>query len=430
MADGFLSPFDASAVLVVASAVLGYVNFRFLRLPASVGMTFMGALASLAVIGIDHVLPGAHLPDTLMAFLNGVDFQSTLLNGMLCFLLFAGALHIDWHDMKRGRWPILLLSTLGTMLSTAIVAVGFFGLARLVGLDVPLTWCVVFGALISPTDPVAVMAVLKHVAVPKTLSATISAESLFNDGIGVVLFGIALSVAVGGHGFSLGGAALDFAREAGGGVVLGGVAGGLGYALMRSVDEYNVEVMITLAVVMGGYAVAHVLGVSGPVAMAVAGLIVGNAAVGHAMSETTRDYLLKFWSLIDELLNAVLFLLIGLEFIAVAHEGKLLVLGAITVPLVLAARFISVAGPLAALRPFISLGKMAMPILVWDGLRGGLSIAMALSLGKGPARDILLTSTYAVVLFAVLVQGGTIGKIVARLNAKAEKEPDAYAEQP
>jgi len=264
------------------------------------------------------------------------------------------------------------------------------------------------------------MAVLKHVAVPKTLSATISAESLFNDGIGVVLFSITLAVAVSGHGFSATSVSWEFVREAGGGLLLGAAAGGLGYAMMRDIDDYNVEVMITLAVVMGGYALAHFVGVSGPVAMAVAGLVIGNAAVGHAMSETTRDYLLKFWALIDELLNAVLFLLIGLEFIAVAHGGKLLILGVTAIPLVLAARLISVAGPLTALRPFISLGKMALPILVWGGLRGGLSIAMALSLTNGPARDLLLTATYAVVLFAVLVQGGTIGGVVARLSPKIE----------
>jgi CPA1 family monovalent cation:H+ antiporter len=339
---------------------------------------------------------------------------------MLCFLLFAGALHIDWADMRKGRWPILLLSTVGTLLSTVIVAFGFRLLSGLIGFEVPITWCFVVGALISPTDPVAVMAVLKHVAVPKTLSATISAESLFNDGIGVVLFGIALSIAVEGHGVTVAGAAWDFVREAGGGIVLGVAAGGLGYLLMRGVDDYNVEVMITLAVVMGGYALAHVLGVSGPVAMAVAGLIVGNTAVSHAMSDTTRDYLLKFWSLIDELLNAVLFLLIGLEFIAVARSGPLVLLTAMTIPLALAARWLSVVGPLLVLRPFINLGRTALPVLVWGGLRGGLSVAMALSLTSGPARDIILVATYGVVLFAVLIQGGTIGGVVSRLNAKSD----------
>lgn len=419
------SPFDAAAILVVAAAFLGYVNYRVLRLPASVGMTFMGAVASLVVIGIDHFLPGIHLSDSLMSFLARVDFQSTLLNGMLCFLLFAGALHIDWSDMKSGRWPILLLSTVGTVLSMVIVAFGFFGLAALTGLRVPLTSCFVFGALISPTDPVAVMAVLKHVAVPKTLSATISAESIFNDGIGVVLFGIALSVAIGGHGFTAATAAWAFVREAGGGVALGGVAGALGYVFMKGIDDYNVEVMITLAVVMGGYALAHVLGVSGPVAMAVAGLFVGNAAVAHAMSNATRDYLLKFWSLIDELLNAVLFLLIGLEFIAVARSGPLLLLGALTIPLALLARLLSVVAPLIVLQPFASLGKMALPVLVWGGLRGGLSVAMALSLTNGPARDIILVSTYGVVLFAVLIQGGTIGNVVSRMNARSMAQDKA-----
>ena len=417
----FISPFDAAAVLVVLAAVLGYVNLRFLRMPASVGMTFMGAVASVGVITLDHVLPGAHLSNRLMDFLTGVDFQSTLLNGMLCFLLFAGALHINWTDMQKGRWPILLLSTFGTLLSTVIVAAGFFFLAHMITWNVPLSWCFVFGALISPTDPVAVMAVMKDVAVPRTLSATLSTESLFNDGIGIVLFGISLSFAVGGQNFSVGNAVWEFVREAGGGIVLGGAAGALGYGFMRDIDDYNVEVMITLAVVMGGYALAHVLGVSGPVAMAVAGVIVGNAAVGHVMSATTRDYLLKFWALIDEILNAVLFLLIGLEFVAVARSGSLLILGAAAVPLVLLARLISVVAPLAVL-PTIKLGKLAVPTLVWGGLRGGLSVAMALSLHVGPARDLILVATYVVVLFSVLVQGGTIGSVVKSLAQKGQEQ--------
>lgn len=413
-----ITPFDAAAVLIVMAAGLGYLNHRFLKLPASVGLTFMGAVASLVVIGVDAVLPGARLSGALVGFLKSVNFQDTLLNGMLCFLLFAGALHIGWRELKKGRWPILVLSTFSTLASTGLVAGGFYGLSRIVGLDVPLAWCFVFGALISPTDPVAVFAVLKEIAIPPTLKATLSAESLFNDGIGVVLFGIALSVAVGGHELSIAGAAWDFAREAGGGVVLGGAIGWAGYMLMRGIDDYNVEVMITLAIVTGGYALAKWIGVSGPVAMAVAGLITGNAAVGHAMSATTQDHLLKFWMLIDEILNAVLFLLVGLEFISVLNDPHLLLIGGLCIPLVLLARLISVFIPLTWL-PSIRPDRLTMATLVWGGLRGALSMAMALSLQNGRVQNVILASTYVVVLFAVLVQGGTIGAVIKRLMAKA-----------
>jgi len=413
MSAPVLSPFDAAAVLLVAAAVLGYVNRRFLPFSASVGLTFMGALASLVVVGLDTALPGAHLSAALAGFLKGVNFSSTLLNGMLSYLLFAGALHIGWRDMASARWPILVLSTVGTVTSTVVVALGFFFLSAAMGLKVALPWCFVFGALISPTDPVAVFAVLKTLTVPARLKATLAAESLFNDGIAVVLFGIALAFA-GGAPLSAVGAFWDFAREAGGGVLLGAGAGAVGYFAMRSIDDYNVEVMITLAVVTGGYALAHVLAVSGPVAMAVAGLVIGNAAVGHAMSAATRDYLLKFWAVIDDVLNAVLFLLIGLEFVTVVHHGLLLLAGVAAIPLVLAARLVSVMPPLWLL-PGIGADRLTVTTLVWGGLRGGLSVAMALALGASDPGKSVLVVTYVVVLFAVLVQGGTIEPAIRRL---------------
>lgn len=381
-------------------------------MPASVGLTFMGAVASLLVVGVDKVLPGSHLTPVVLGFLNNIDFHQTLMNGMISFLLFAGALHVNWTYMKAGFWPILLLSTIGVLVSTAIVGGGFYLLTMLIGLPVPLLWCLVFGALISPTDPVAVMAVMKHACVPPTLQATVAGESLFNDGVGVVVFGILLVAATGGGEFSLPHAGMEFLKEAGGGILLGLVTGAMAYYAMRSIDEYNVEVMISLAVVMGGYSLANSLGVSGPVAMAVAGLIIGNAAVADAMSDTTRDYLLKFWALIDEILNAVLFLLIGLEVIAISSDWRLMVVGLVAIPLVLMARAMSVALPLTVLRPFQFLGNIAMPTLVWGGLRGGISIALALSLPGH--RTVILAATYIVVLFAVIFQGGTIGKLILK----------------
>ncbi len=412
-----LSAFDAAAILIVLAAALGYLNHRVFKLPASVGMTLMGAIASLLVIGVDSILPTWSLSARVNGFLSSIDFHVTLMDGMLSFLLFAGALHVDWSEMRRGRWPILLLSTVGVLISTALVGFGFAAVASVLGLAVPLIWCFVFGALISPTDPVAVMAVLKRAAVPPTLQATVAGESLFNDGVGVVVFAILLSVALGTEPFSLQQAGMEFLREAGGGAVLGLVMGWIAFRAMRSIDEYNVEVMISLAVVMGGYSLAHTVHVSGPVAMAVAGLLIGNAGVARAMSDVTRDYLLKFWSLIDEILNAVLFLLIGLEVIAIARDPRLLLLGLLAVPLVIGARAISVALPLTALRPLLSLGPLALPTLVWGGLRGGISVALALSLPDSPVRTVILATTYVIVMFAVIVQGGSVGWLIRRLSA-------------
>ncbi|MBW8732961.1 MAG: sodium:proton antiporter [Asticcacaulis sp.] len=421
-----LSPFDAASILIVLAAALGYLNFRFVKLPASVGMTLMGAVASLAIVGLDHLLPGSHLSGVVSAFLDNVDFHTTLMNGMLSFLLFAGALHVDWAHFREGRWPILVLSTVGVVLSTAIVGFGFLMTGKLFGVDIPLPWCLVFGALISPTDPVAVLAILKRTTVPPTLQATIAGESLFNDGVGVVVFGIALAAAAGGQHLSLSDAGLAFVMEAGGGVLLGLAIGWLGYWAMRSIDDYNVEVMITLAVVMGGYSLGQALHISGPVAMAVAGLIIGNAAVAEAMSDVTRDYVLKFWSLIDEVLNAILFLLIGLEVLAITTVPLLLVIGLVSIPVVLVARVGSVALPLIVLKPFTSLGRLAMPTLVWGGLRGGISVALALSLPASGARTVILAATYCVVMFAVIVQGATIGGLIRRLTGQTVATPPAH----
>lgn len=402
------------------AAVLGYINHRFLGLPSSIGLTLMGALASLLVIGVDRLLPGSQLSGAVADFLKSIDFHTVLMDGMLSFLLFAGALHVDWIEMRKGRWPILVLSTIGVLVSTVIIGAGFGLLTTLIGLPLPLIWCFVFGALISPTDPVAVMAVLKRAAVPPTLQATVAGESLFNDGVGVVVFAILLSVALGTDSFSVGHAAGEFLREAGGGLLLGLAIGWTAFRAMESIDDYIVEVMISLAVVMGGYSLAHAIHTSGPVAMAVAGLLIGNHGVAHAMSDVTRDHLLKFWSLIDEILNAVLFLLIGLEVIAIAGDIRLVILGTLAIPLVIAVRAVSVGLPLLGMRPWLSLGRLALPTLIWGGLRGGISIALALSLPAGPARTIVLAATYIVVLFAVIVQGGTVGALIERIKAAEE----------
>ncbi|MDY7524608.1 sodium:proton antiporter [Sphingomonas sp. 10B4] len=407
-----ITPFDAAAILIVLAATLGYLNRRFLKLPQSIALTVMGAVASLIVVGIDRMLPGSAVSHDIVRFIAGIDFHTTLMDGMLSFLLFAGALHVDWSEMRRGRWPIVVLSTIGVILSTALIGLGFQLIAGWLGVAIPIAWCLVFGALISPTDPVAVMGIMKEAAVPPTLQATVAGESLFNDGVGVVVFAIILAAALSGQPLSVPDAAKLFAVEAGGGILLGLATGWLAYRAMHSIDDYKVEVMISLAVVMGGYALASQLHVSGPVAMAVAGLIIGNQGVAHAMSDTTSDYLIKFWALIDDILNAVLFLLIGLEVVTIPSDGRLIVLGLASIPLVLIARGISVVGPLAVMRPFLSLGKLAPITLIWGGLRGGISVALALGLPSGPARSYALAATYIVVLFSVIVQGGTIERVI------------------
>ena len=427
MHDASLSPFDVAAILVVLGAALAYLNHRLLGWPSSIGLTVMGAFASLLVVGIDRLLPASDAGERVVAFLAGIDFHATLMEGMLSFLLFAGALHVDWAEMRRGRWPILVLSTIGVLLSTLIVGAGFYLLTAAIGLAVPPIWCFLFGALISPTDPVAVMGVLKRAAVPPTLQATVAGESLFNDGVGVVVFTIILAAAAGTEPFSIGIAAQSFFVEAGGGVLLGLIVGWIGFRAMRSIDDYVIELMISLAIVMGGYSLAGALHVSGPVAMAVAGLLIGNAGVAHAMSDLTRDYVLKFWALIDELLNAILFLLIGLEVIAISPDPRLLLAGLVAILLVLAARALAVGAPLMAMGRAAPLGGLAVPILVWGGLRGGISIALALSLPPGPERDLLLAVTYVIVLFSVIVQGGTISRLVRRLSPAPDPAGPAAA---
>lgn len=412
-----LSPFDVAAILIVLVAVLGYLNFRLVRLPPAIALTVMGALASILVVLLDRLLPSSDAAGLVSGFLRKVDFHATLMEGMLSFLLFAGALHVDLSAMRTGRGPIIALSTLGVVVSTLLVAAGFLFIGRLAGMEVPFVWCLVFGALISPTDPVAVLGILKGAQIPKTLEAVVGGESLFNDGVGVVVFTILLGSAMAGAPLTLASAGQLFLIEAGGGVALGLAIGYLAFRAMRSIDNYNIEVMISLAVVMGGYALAHWIHVSGPVAMAVAGLLIGNHAVAHAMSDTTRDYLLKFWSLIDEILNAVLFLLIGLEGVALSSRYGLLAAGALAVPLVLAARLASAAPIILLWRRLLPPG-LALPVLTWGALRGGISVALALSLPAGPIKDLILATTYIVVMTSVLAQGATMAPLVAWLTAR------------
>ncbi|RIV88053.1 sodium:proton antiporter [Aurantiacibacter zhengii] len=409
-----LSPFDLAAMLVVASALLGWFNHHFIKLPHVVGLTVMGAIAAIGLLAANAFLPGVTLDDTVARLLQEMNFTETLLQGMLSFLLFAGALHVDLDRLKADWVPVLLLSTVGVILSTVIVGLLTWGLGLLLGLGLAPIWYFVFGALIAPTDPVAVLGVLKEEMVDESLQASVAGESLFNDGVGIVVFTILLGAAVTGTDFSLGEGARLFLIEAGGGLMVGLVFGYLGFRAMRSMDEYALEVTITLAVVMGGYALCTALHISGPLAMAVAGLLIGNHGVTYAMSDVTRDYVIRFWEVVDELLNSVLFLLIGLEMIVLVPgvDESIVMLAAIPITLIARAVAVTVSTRVVpAARPKAS---GAWGVLWWGGLRGGISIALALSLPAGPVRDLLLAATFGAVLFSVLVQRMTLGRVIER----------------
>jgi CPA1 family monovalent cation:H+ antiporter len=408
------SPFEAAAVLIVLATLLGYLNYRFIGLPHTIGLTVMGAIASLALVAIDRVTP-LSLAEAEQSLLHSIDFSDTLLNGMLSFLLFAGALHVNLGRLLERKWTVGLLATIGVLISVVLVGFGFKAVTLFLGLEISLLWCLVFGALISPTDPVAVVGILRSAGTPPLFEAKIAGESLFNDGVGVVLFAILVAAASGAEPFSLAHAGELFLVEAGGGALLGLAVGYLGFVMMRSVDEHNIEILITLSIVIGGYALAERLHVSGPIAMAVAGLLIGERGVAEAMSERTRTHLLGFWSLLDEILNSMLFLIIGLEVIAIATDLSDLFAGVLAIPLVLAARAVSVAVPLGLFARLRSFEPGTYPMLVWGGLRGGISIALALTLPAGELQELLLTATYVVVVFSVAVQGTTVGLAARRL---------------
>ena len=416
-----LSPFDLAAMLVVASAFLGWLNHHFIKLPHVVGLTAMGALAAIGLLAANALLPNVTLDDSVARLLEQMNFTDTLLDGMLSFLLFAGALHVDLDRLKADWVPVLLLSTVGVIVSTLIVGFVTWGVGLALGLPIEPIWYFVFGALIAPTDPVAVLGVLKEEKVDESLQASVAGESLFNDGVGIVIFTILLGAAVTGQDFSLSQGAQLFVMEAGGGILVGLIAGYMGFRAMRSMDEYALEVTITLAVVMGGYALCSWLHISGPLAMAVAGLLIGNHGVTYAMSDVTRDYVIRFWEVVDELLNSVLFLLIGLEMIVLAGGWEHLWLALAAIPITLGARAAAVTLSTRIVPAARPKAAGAWKVLWWGGLRGGISVALALSLPAGPTRDLLLAATFAAVLFSVLVQRATLGKMI---NRGEPKNPD------
>lgn len=405
--------FEIAVVCLVLTALLAYVNHRFIGLPTTIGVMAVALLLSLGLIVLDRLGFGA-LREYEAAMLRSIDFSELLMEGMLSLLLFAGALHIDLSELRAHRWQVGLLAVAGTALSTAIVGFGLHWLLPMVGLELSLGYCLVFGALISPTDPIAVIGILKSAGAPRSVNLVVSGESLFNDGVGVVLFSLLLTMATRGEVPGVGEGAMLLMHEAGGGLLLGGLLGFVMFVLLRSIDNYQVEVLLTLAGVLGGYELASMLHVSGPLAMVVAGLIVGNQGRAYAMSDTTRHHVDLFWELLDEILNAVLFVLLGLEIVVIAFDMQTLTAGLVTIVIALLARLLAVGLPVAAMPRVFRLPAGAWKVLTWGGLRGGISVALVLSLPAGEARDLLLALTYVVVVFSILVQGLTIKGVVVR----------------
>jgi len=411
-----------SSILVLA-AVLSWLNHRTIRLPTTIGVMAIALVASLAMFGLEAL--GVDIRSHAVSALGRFEFSSALLEGMLAFLLFAGALHVDLDDLLGHRFAIGLLATIGVLVTTVLVGFGAHTLFGLLGIDVGLGPCLLFGALISPTDPIAVMSILKSAGVPRSLETKIAGESLFNDGIGVVVFTVLLAslatgAAEGGHSVDVSGIAEIVVREVPLSLLLGFATGWIAYRMLRAVDDYHVEVLVTLALAMGTYSLAVVWHGSGPLAVVVAGIFVGNTGRRYAMSKSTCEHIDTFWELIDEILNAVLFVLIGLEVLVVEFTQEVFMAGLLCVPMILVARFCSVGATLSALRRRREFTPHAVKVMTWAGLRGGISVALALSIpAEAAGRDVILAATYVVVLFSILVQGLTVGPLVRRLGISA-----------
>ena len=405
------------AIGAAATALLAWFNVRFIGLPSTIGVMIVALALSIVFVGLEAL--GFHTFGRYeREWLGSVDFSRLLIDGMLSLLLFAGALHVDLSELRRFRWQIALLAFVSTTVSALIVGAALWYALPLLGVTLPLGYCLAFGALISPTDPIAVMGILKTAGAPKSVEVVIAGESLFNDGVGIVLFVVAYSLIGGDTSIDAAGVGQLLLREAGGGIAFGIALGFVTYLLLRSIDSYQEEVLLTLAAVLGGYALADRLHVSGPLAMVAVGLVVGNHGRATAMSETTRHNLDMFWELIDAILNSVLFMLLGFEIVALKFFHSAAVAALVVVAVTLFARWITVMLPLRSLGAVFGLPPGSWRILTWGGLRGGISVALALSLPHGPNKDVVVTLTYAVVVFSILVQGLTIGGVVRRTLAR------------
>lgn len=403
------------SVLIVLASVFAYINHRVLKMPSSIGIMLIAIIASIIIrVGGNLVIPKTS--SRLLEVISSLDFTEVLMGAILNFLLFAGAIHVNFTDLRKMRTPILTFSTLSVIISTFLVGILSYLVLSLFSIDLPFMYCLLFGALISPTDPIAVLGILKKAKVPKSLEIKIAGESLFNDGVAVVLFAVLLQLAQNPDiEVSITGISILLIREAVGGILLGLILGITASKAIKGIDDYIISVLITLAVVMGGYLIAHALHISGPLTMVAAGLIIGNYGKKIAMSTITKDYLTKFWELIDEVLNSILFLFIGFELLLIPNIRSYWVISIIAILIVLAARFFSIWIPYQVIKFKPRLDKGTVTILVWGGLRGGVSIALVLSVGAGVYKEILLEMTYFVVVFSILVQGLTIGKVSKRV---------------
>ncbi len=407
--------FELIALLLTVSAVFSFLNYRFVKLPTTIGLMVIGLLTSLLLMLTGRAVPSVE--QWALEFLGEVKFDETLLHGMLSVLLFAGALHVNINDLRRQYRIIALLASVGVVFSTCLVGVLSSLIFSWLGFQIPFIFCLLFGALISPTDPIAVLGILKSAGVPKSLETKIIGESLFNDGVGVVLFVVILSIATRGSGIAPSDIAIVFLLETGGGFLFGLATGAMAYWLLKQVDNYQVEVLITLALATGGYAMAESLHLSAPITIVVAGLLIGNHGRSLAMSSTTRLRLDSFWELTDEVMNSVLFVLIGLEVLIIDLSPAKMFAVVLVIPTVICCRFVSVSCPVIALRSFREFSPHVAKILTWGGLRGGISVALALSLPQGAERDLLLPVTYGVVAFSIIVQGLSLGPLLKRLKS-------------
>lgn len=405
--------YHAFALLTILAALFSYLNYRFFRLPDTIGIMLMSLITSLGIVALGYLYPTLFREAT--RFIRDIDFYTILVRIMLGFLLFAGAIHIDGHALRKERTSVLTFSTISVLISTTLIGGLLYFLCGFLNQPISLVYCLLFGAIISPTDPIAVLSILRKAGIPQSLEVRITGESLFNDGVGIVVFLCIYQVAEAGiENLSVFRVLLLFCQQAGGGLLLGTILGYGGFLLLRSVDYAQVELLITIALVMGGNLIAEYLDVSGPLAMVMAGLITGNKTRIFGMSEQSRDHLDNFWGMTDNLLNAVLFLLIGLEMLVIPFSMPILVLSLCAIPIVLAARYISVVLPIGLLRYHTCFEKNAVGLLTWGGLRGGLSVALALSVPASMHGQIFVTVTYIIVLFSILVQGMTIGKLARR----------------
>jgi len=399
-----------ASLLITLCAIFSYINYRFVKLPTTIGVMIIALVLSLLASALP-LLGFTELVEHAREFMDAINFTETLMHGMLSFLLFAGALHVRFDHLEKQKTVVATMALFGTLLSTVLVAVVVSWLCPLFGFQIPFIYALIFGALISPTDPVAVMAILRQAGVAKSLETKVVGESLFNDGVAVVLFLTLLGIAINGN-TTAGQVVGLFVQEVIGGTILGVIAGYGTYLMLRDVDDYKVEILLTLALVMGSYELATQLHLSGPIAIVIAGLIIGNIGKERAMSQSTRERLSNFWELIDELLNVVLFLLIGLEVLVLSFSTSIMEIGLLMIPLLLIIRLICVSLPVLALKQMgMEFSSNAIRVLTWGGLRGGISVALVLSLPVGEIRRNLLLITYCIVLFSIVVQGLTIARV-------------------